>query len=73
VVTDEFLHDVIAHPNSKPVPGFGPIMPPTIDAGLIKEEEVPDLIAYINKLSDKGHRPATLPSTVPTTAPASQP
>jgi cytochrome c oxidase subunit II len=69
VADENYLHGVITKPNSKPIPGFDPIMPATIDAGLLTEQEVPDLIAYIKTLSVHYH-PSALPETAPATQPA---
>jgi cytochrome c oxidase subunit II len=73
IADEEYLHYVITNPNARPLPGFDPIMPPT--RGLLTEEDVGNVIAYIKTLS-KNYHPVpmtTKPSvaaTAATTAPA---
>jgi cytochrome c oxidase subunit 2 len=64
---EDYLHEVITHPNVHPIAGYQPIMPPT--EGLLTEKDVGDIIAYIKSIS-KNYHPAKLPAaTGPTTAP----
>jgi cytochrome c oxidase subunit 2 len=53
VADEDYLHGVIMNPNSKPIPGFDAIMPPT--AGLVNEEDVRSIIAFIKTLSKNYH------------------
>lgn len=70
VTADEtYLRYVIEHPNSKPVVGFDKIMPPTVDAGLITENDIGDIILYLKTISVNyhgGNLPATAPSPAAT-------
>lgn len=61
---EDYLHDVITHPNVHPIAGFQPIMPPT--EGLLSEKDVKDIIAYIKTISKNYHPNAAI-------APASGP
>jgi len=71
VLADEnYLFDVISKPNSKPIPGFEKIMPPTL--GLVTDPEIHDVIKYVQTLSSHYHPPA-LPTTEATTQAADQP
>jgi cytochrome c oxidase subunit 2 len=73
VADESYLRYVIDHPNSKPIPGFDKIMPPTIDAGLVTENDVTDIIAFVKTLSKNYHPSKALgtePATTQTTAPA---
>jgi len=67
---EDYLHDVITHPNIHPLPGFQPLMPPT--EGLLNEKDVSDIIAYLKSISKYYHPAlpaaggsATQSSTVP--------
>jgi cytochrome c oxidase subunit 2 len=65
VLADEdYLHYVIIHPNSKPIPGFDKIMPLTVDAGLVTLPEVDDVVAYIKTISVH-YKPAAALTTAP--------
>ena len=59
---EDYLHYVITNPNSKPIPGFDPMMPPT--KGLLNEEDVRDVIEYIKTLS-KYYHPIQMTSSRP--------
>jgi cytochrome c oxidase subunit II len=65
VADEDYLHGVIEHPNSKPIPGFDPIMPPT--AGLLSDKDIDNVIAYIKTLSVH-YKP--VPTSAVTTQPA---
>jgi len=67
---EDYLHDVISHPNIHPLPGFQPLMPPT--EGLINDADISDIILYLKSISKYYHPalpaaggPSTQPSTVP--------
>jgi cytochrome c oxidase subunit 2 len=65
VLADEdYLHGVIIHPNSKPIPGFDKIMPATVDAGLVTLPEVDDVVAFIKTISVH-YKPAAALTTAP--------
>jgi cytochrome c oxidase subunit 2 len=72
VADENYLHEVIVHPNSKPMPGFDKIMPDMVGAGQLSEKDVNDLIAYIKTLSVHYH-PSSLPSTAPSAQKAAAP
>ncbi|MGD0138594.1 MAG: cytochrome c oxidase subunit II [Tepidisphaeraceae bacterium] len=59
---EDYLHEVITHPNVHPIAGFQPIMPPT--EGLLNEKDVGDIIAYIKSIS-KNYHPALPAATGP--------
>jgi cytochrome c oxidase subunit II len=59
---ENYLYDVIRHPNTHPFEAFQPIMPPT--DGLVNDKDIGDIIAYIKTLSKNYH--AALPATAPT-------
>ncbi len=67
---ENYLHDVISHPNLHPIAGFQPIMPPT--EGLLNEKDMSDIIAYIKTLSSNYH-PVKMPGHAATAPAASQP
>jgi cytochrome c oxidase subunit 2 len=67
---ENYLHDVISHPNLHPIAGFQPIMPPT--EGLLNAKDMSDIIAYIKTLSSHYH-PAKLPVKAATKPAASVP
>jgi cytochrome c oxidase subunit 2 len=56
---ENYLHEVITHPNIHPLPGFQPLMPPT--EGLLNERDVGDIIAYIKSISVNYHPSSVLP------------
>jgi cytochrome c oxidase subunit II len=64
---ENYLHEVITHPNIHPLPGFQPIMPPT---DMLTEKDVGDIIWYIKSISKNYHPSAVLPATVPATEPS---
>ncbi len=59
---ENYLYDVISHPNIHPIPGFQPIMPPT--EGLVNDKDIADIIAYIKTLS-KNYHAGALPELKP--------
>ena len=63
-VDDAYLRESILNPNAKIVSGFQPIMPTF--QGLVTEEQVLQLIAYIKSLTDSSR---SLPAAPGTTAP----
>ena len=65
---ENYLHDVITHPNIHPLPGFSPIMPPTAD--ILTEADIKDIIAYMKSISKNYHPSAVLPAA---SGPSSQP
>jgi cytochrome c oxidase subunit 2 len=65
---ENYLHDVITHPNLHPFAKYNPVMPPTV--GLLTEPDISDIIAYIKSIS-KYYHPTNVLST-PTTAPAAK-
>jgi cytochrome c oxidase subunit 2 len=50
---ENYLLDVITHPNIHPLPGFQPLMPPT--EGLINDKDKSDIIAYLKSISKYYH------------------
>jgi cytochrome c oxidase subunit 2 len=65
VVADEaYLRESIVNPQAKVVAGFAPIMPTF--QGLVTEEQLLQLIAYIKSLSQQGAVPAPAGTTAPT-------
>jgi cytochrome c oxidase subunit 2 len=61
VVADEaYLRESIVNPQAKVVAGFPPIMPTF--QGLVSEEQLLQLIAYIKSLSKPGSAPAGAPA-----------
>ncbi len=60
---ENYLYDVIRHPNVHPIAGFQPIMPPT--DGLVNDKDIADIVAYIKTLSGNYH--AVLPAVKPAT------
>jgi cytochrome c oxidase subunit 2 len=63
-VDDAYLRESIVNPNAKIVSGFQPIMPTF--QGLVTEEQVLQLIAYIKSLTDTSR---SLPPAAPGTTP----
>jgi cytochrome c oxidase subunit 2 len=59
---ENYIHDVISHPNIHPIAGFQAIMPPT--EGLINDKDISDIIAYLKTIS-KNYHPAVLPASGP--------
>ena len=72
VVADEnYLRESILNPQAKIVAGFQPLMPTF--QGMVTEEQILQLIAYIRSLSGgQGNAPAAAPSTAPAAAPGGQ-
>jgi cytochrome c oxidase subunit II len=64
---ENYLHEVITHPNIHPFANFSPIMPPT---DMLTEKDVGDIISYIKSISKNYHPSAVLPATVPATEPS---
>lgn len=67
IADENYLHLMITQPNSKQIPGFDPIMPPT--AGILSAKDVGNLIAFIKTLSVHYHpegRLTTRPGKNPT-------
>jgi len=62
VADENYIHEVISHPNIHPIAGFQPIMPPT--EGLINDKDISDIIAYLKTIS-KDYHPAALPASGP--------
>jgi cytochrome c oxidase subunit 2 len=50
-VDDNYIRESILNPTAKVVAGFNPVMPPYM--GLIKEEEIQQVIQYIKSTSSK--------------------
>jgi cytochrome c oxidase subunit 2 len=70
VVADEaYLRESILYPGAKVVAGFPNQMPSF--QGVLRDEYVDGLIAYIKSLSERG--PKEAPATAPATQPATQP
>ncbi len=65
---EEYLAYVITHPNSKPLPGFQPMMPQTTSVGLITDADVPNIIAFIKSRSKYYHPAPTTQATTGTSA-----
>jgi cytochrome c oxidase subunit 2 len=51
---ENYLHDVITHPNLHPFAKYAPVMPPTV--GLLTDQDVSDLISFIKTLSKNYHQ-----------------
>ena len=64
VVDEAYLRESIVNPQAKIVAGFQPIMPTF--QGLVTEEQLLQLIAYIKSLSQKGAAPPPAGTTEPT-------
>ena len=68
VVADEsYIRESIVAPNAKLVAGFQPLMPTF--QGLISEEGLLQLVAYVKSLSKAGPSPAGIPPPVQETSP----
>ena len=65
---DAYLRESILMPTAKVVRGFQPIMPPF--QGLVTEEQLLQLIAYVKSLGAQGPTPPGQPATQ---TPAGQP
>jgi cytochrome c oxidase subunit 2 len=61
VADDAYLRESIVNPQSKVVAGFQPIMPTF--QGLVSEEQLLQLIAYVRSLSASGGAPAGTPGS----------
>lgn len=68
---EDYLHLVITNANIHPIVGFQPVMPTTV--GLLKPQDVNDVIAYIKTLSSKYHPALPKPTTAPLASPATKP
>jgi cytochrome c oxidase subunit 2 len=65
VLADEaYIRESIVNPQAKVVAGFQPIMPTF--QGLVTEEQLLQLIAYVRSLSQQGTAPAPAGTTAPT-------
>jgi cytochrome c oxidase subunit 2 len=65
VVADEaYIRESIVQPQAKVVAGFQPIMPTF--QGLVTEEQLLQLIAYVRSLSQQGQAPAPAGTSAPT-------
>ena len=65
VTADEsYIRESIVNPQAKVVAGFQPIMPTF--QGLVTEEQLLQLIAYVKSLSQQGTAPAPAGTTAPT-------
>jgi cytochrome c oxidase subunit 2 len=72
VVADEaYIRESIVNPQAKVVAGFQPLMPTF--QGLVSEEQLMQLIAYVKSLSTPGSAPAGAPAPKQTPAPAPGP
>ena len=74
VVDAKYVHAFLPNPTAKVPVGFNPVMPPFV----LKDEQVDDLIAYMQTISKNYHAasiggPGVAPTTLPTSAPATQP
>ena len=67
IADDAYIRESIVNPQAKIVAGFQPIMPTF--QGLVTEEQLLQLIAYVRSLSEPGAAPATPPSTAPAQGP----
>jgi cytochrome c oxidase subunit 2 len=68
VVADEsYIRESIVNPQAKVVAGFQPIMPTF--QGLVSEEQLLQLIAYVRSLSQQGTAPAASPAAASPTMP----
>jgi cytochrome c oxidase subunit 2 len=64
VVADEsYIRESITNPQAKVVAGFQPVMPTF--QGLVSEEQLLQLIAYVRSLSQQGTPPAASGTTAP--------
>jgi cytochrome c oxidase subunit 2 len=71
VVADEaYLRESILNPQAKLVAGYQPLMPTF--QGLVTEEQLLQLIAYVKSLSGTGAAPARPPSPAPPGTPTPQ-
>ena len=65
VVADEaYIRESIVNPRAKVVAGFQPLMPTF--QGLVTEEQLLQLIAYVRSLSQAGAAPSPAGTTAPT-------
>ena len=67
VADESYIRESIVAPNAKLVTGFQPIMPTF--QGLISEEGLLQLVAYIKSLSKAGSSPAGVAPAVKESAP----
>ena len=61
VVDESFIRESIVNPQAKVVAGFQPIMPTF--QGLVTEEQLLQLIAYVRSLGSAGRRGTTPPGS----------
>ena len=66
---DSYIRESIVNPRAKVVAGFQPIMPTF--QGLVTEEQLLQLIAYVRSLSQQGAAPAPAGTSAPQMPPAS--
>jgi cytochrome c oxidase subunit 2 len=72
VVADEsYIRESIVNPQAKVVNGFQPIMPTF--QGLVTEEQLLQLIAYVRSLGAQPAAPAPAPAGSPATPPGGTP
>ena len=60
---DSYIRESIVNPQAKVVAGFQPIMPTF--QGLVTEEQLLQLIAYVRSLSQQGASPAPAGASAP--------
>jgi cytochrome c oxidase subunit 2 len=70
IADENYIRSMIVNPNNKIVAGFQPVMPSF--QGILKEQDITDLIEFIKTKSDK-YVASSQPSTESTTAPAAAP
>jgi cytochrome c oxidase subunit 2 len=63
IADDAYLRESIVNPQAKVVAGFQPIMPTF--QGLVSEEQLLQLIAYVRSLSQQGAAPSPAGTTAP--------
>jgi cytochrome c oxidase subunit 2 len=64
IADDAYIRESIVNPQAKIVAGFQPIMPTF--QGLVTEEQLLQLVAYIRSLSQQGAAPAPAGTAAPT-------
>ena len=67
IADDAYIRESIVNPQAKIVAGFQPIMPTF--QGLVTEEQLLQLIAYVRSLGEPGAAPAAAPSGTPAPGP----
>ena len=64
MISDEnYIRESILNPSAKIVAGFRPIMPPF--QGMVTEEQLNALVAYVKSLSENPSGPAGSPTKLP--------